>query len=51
MKERQGWKPFYHEYEYPDQAGYPDGGGTLDQGTRVQWIEDEFLRFLAVEIS
>ncbi len=21
------------EYEYPDEAGYPDGTGTLDEGT------------------
>jgi hypothetical protein len=21
------------KYEYPDQAGYPDGEGTLDEGT------------------
>ncbi|WP_127794282.1 hypothetical protein [Agromyces sp. LHK192] len=21
-------------YEYPDEAGYPDGTGTLDEGTR-----------------
>jgi hypothetical protein len=21
------------EFEYPDQAGYPDGTGTLDEGT------------------
>jgi hypothetical protein len=22
------------KYEYPDEAGYPDGAGTLDEGTR-----------------
>lgn len=21
------------DYEYPDEAGYPDGTGTLDEGT------------------
>ncbi|MBT1669155.1 hypothetical protein KK092_07155 [Curtobacterium flaccumfaciens pv. flaccumfaciens] len=51
MQEPQGWKPFYHEYEYPDQAGYPDGVGTLDEGTKDRMIEDEFSRFLTVEIN
>lgn len=46
MERMPGWKPFHHEYEYPDQAGYPDGVGTLDQGTAMSSIEDEFLRFL-----
>jgi len=27
------WSPARHEFEYPDIAGYPDGTGTLDQGT------------------
>ena len=51
MGNLQGWKPFYHEYEFPDQAGYPDGVGTLDEGTRDQIIEEEFLRFMADEIG
>ena len=29
---RPGWK----EPEYPDEAGYPDGIGTLDEGTASQ---------------
>ncbi len=24
------------EFEYPDEAGYPDGTGTLDEGTAGQ---------------
>jgi len=42
------------DYEYPDAAGYPDGTGTLDEGTAARpvlpkasdSIEDEFADFL-----
>ena len=28
-------------YEYPDEAGYPDGTGTLDEGTQDAATEAE----------
>ena len=34
---RPGWK----EPEYPDEAGYPDGMGTLDEGTATQQRGDD----------
>jgi hypothetical protein len=33
MDQREGWKPFIPDIEYVDEAGYPDGVGTLDEGT------------------
>ncbi len=27
------------EFEYPDQAGYPDGMGTLHEGTEDESVE------------
>lgn len=33
MTERSG-------YEFPDEAGYPDGTGTLDEGTRAAAADD-----------
>ncbi|MET0974372.1 MAG: hypothetical protein ABWX82_01720 [Leifsonia sp.] len=36
-------------YEYPDEAGYPDGTGTLDEGTAddaaAQAVADEVGSF------
>ena len=29
------------EFEYPDQAGYPDGMGTLHEGTVDEGTDDE----------
>ena len=46
MDQTPGWKPYYHEYEYPDQAGYPDGVGTLDEGTAMLSVEDEIWSFI-----
>lgn len=28
-------------YEYPDEAGYPDGTGTLDEGTADKAAEPD----------
>jgi hypothetical protein len=34
QSEQNGATPHHYAFEYPDAAGYPDGTGTLDEGTR-----------------
>jgi hypothetical protein len=39
MNTSRGWEPYHPEFEYPDEAGYPDGVGTLHEGQDEQGSE------------